>query len=199
LGEDACEFSLPAGFFFAGQFGEVGESLVDGGVEGSELRKQLVADTIASVDGIGVGGVGSPGLIAGSEERFDLAAAGREQGAKDSTGARGVDGDDGMDCGDAFCPGSTEELHEDGFGLVVEGVGREDRVGVAGGDEGAEKGVANLASGFFEGFAIFSGSGGDVGSVDVERDVELDAEILNEGEVGVGFGCLADAVVDVDG
>ncbi len=29
--------------------------------------------------------------------------------------------------------------------------------------------------------------------------VELNAEVLNEGEVGVGFGCFADAVMDVDG
>jgi hypothetical protein len=35
--------------------------------------------------------------------------------------------------------------------------------------------------------------------MDVQRNVELDAEILHEGEVGVGFGGFADVVVDVYG
>jgi hypothetical protein len=70
---------------------------------------------------------------------------------------------------------------------------------VAGGDEGTEEGVANLAGGLFQGFAVLSGAGWNVGSVHVKRDVELNAEVLNEGEVGVGFGCFADAVMDVDG
>lgn len=103
-----------------------------------------------------------------------------------------------MDGGDALGPGSAKKLHEDGLGLVVEGVGGEDGVGVAGGDEGTEEGVADLASSLFEGFSILGGAGWDVGAVNVERDVELNAEVLNEGEVGVGFRDFADAVVDVD-
>jgi hypothetical protein len=165
-----------------------------------------VTDAIAGVDDIGVGGVGSPRLIPGLEERLDFAAARREQRAQDSTGAsrclgagRGLHEDDGMDGGETFGPGSTEELHEDGLCLVVEGVGGEDGVGVAGRDEGTEEGVANLASGLFQGFAVFSGAGWNVGPVNVKSDAELNAEVLNEGEVGIGFGCFADAVVHVDG
>ena len=163
-----------------------------------------MADAVAGVGGVGVGGVGAPGLIAGLEEGLDLGAADGEEGAEDAAGSlRGIwgrlDEDDGVDGGEAFGPGSAEELHEDGLGLVVEGVGGEDGVGVAGGDEGAEEVVAGLAGGLFEGLAVFGGAGGDVGSVDVEGDVELDAEVLHEGEVGVGFGGFADAVVDVDG
>ena len=36
LGEDAGEFGLPAGLFFAGEFGEIGEGLVEGGILGAE-------------------------------------------------------------------------------------------------------------------------------------------------------------------
>jgi hypothetical protein len=132
LGEHASELGLPAGFFFAGEFSEIGEGLVDGGIEGAELRKQLVTDAVASVDDIGVRGVGSPALITGLEERLDLAAPCREQRSQDSTLAsgglrsRGVDGDDGMDSGETFRPGSAKELHEDSLCLVVEGVGGED-------------------------------------------------------------------------
>ncbi len=93
-----------------------------------------------------------------------------------------------MDGGEAFGPGSAEELHEDGLGLVVEGVGGEDGVGVAGGEEGAEEVVADVAGGFFDGLAVLGGAGGDVGVVEVEGNVELNAEVLDEGEVGVGFG-----------
>ena len=107
--------------------------------------------------------------------------------------------DDGVDGGKALGPGTAEELHEDGLGLVVEGVGGEDGVGVAGGDEGAEEVVADGAGGLFEGLAGLRSSGGDVDVMDVEGDVELDAEVLDEAKIGVGFGGGADAVVDVRG
>ncbi len=38
LGEEAAELELPAGFVFAGELGEVGEGLVEAGVEVAELR-----------------------------------------------------------------------------------------------------------------------------------------------------------------
>ena len=66
------------------------------------------------------------------EVGFDFGAAGVEEGAEDLSFC---EGDCGVDGAEAFGPGSAEELHEDGFGLVVEGVGGEDGVGVAGGEE----------------------------------------------------------------
>jgi hypothetical protein len=33
----------------------------------------------------------------------------------------------------------------------------------------------------------------------VKRNVELNAEVVDEGEVGIGFSCVANAVVDVNG
>jgi len=64
-------------------------------------------------------------------------------------------------------PGSAEELHKDGFCLVVEGVGGEDAVGVAGGEEGGEEFVAGVAGGFFDGLGIAVGAGLDEAGRDV--------------------------------
>ena len=83
LGEEAAEFGLPAGLFFAGEFGEVGEGLVEVGVVGAELGEELVADAVAGVGGVGVGGVVAPGLVEWIEEGLDVGAAGVEEGAED--------------------------------------------------------------------------------------------------------------------
>jgi hypothetical protein len=103
-----------------------------------------------------------------------------------------------MDAGEAFGPGSAEEFHEDGFGLVVEGVGGEDGVGVAGVEQGGEEFVAGVAGGFFDGFMFGDCSLLHVGLMEVEGDVEGDAEVFDELLVGVGL-FPAEVVVDVDG
>ena len=196
---------MPAGFFFAGEFGEVGEGLVKGGVEVAELGEKLVADAVAGEGGVGIGGVVSPGLVELAEVGLDLGAADAEQGTEDIARAGWgiVDQDDGVDAAESFSPGSAEELHEDGFGLVVEGMGGENGVGLAGGDERGKEVVADVACGFFDGFgaaclAGLSDAVGNAGLVDVERDVEAGAEVGDELLVGIGLGC-AEAVVDVDG
>jgi ribosomal protein S18 acetylase RimI-like enzyme len=103
-----------------------------------------------------------------------------------------------VDGAEALGPGAAKELHEDGLGLVVAGVGGEDGVGGAGGEELVEDLVAEGAGGLFEGLAGGGGVGGDVDAVEVEGDVEAAAEIGDEGLVGVGL-LGAEAVVDVDG
>ena len=154
-----------------------------------------MADFVAGVGGVGVGGVIAPGLVLLVEEGFDFGAAGVEERAEDLAVG---DLDDGVDGAEALGPGSAKELHEDGFGLVVEGVGGEDGVGVAGGDEGAEVVVADGAGGFFDGFVGAGDAVGNAGLVEGEGDVETGAEVGYELLVGVGFGA-AKAVVDVDG
>jgi hypothetical protein len=104
-----------------------------------------------------------------------------------------------VDGTEAIGPGSAEELHEDGFGLVVEGVCGEDGVGLAGGDEGVEEVVADGAGGFFDGFTCLGDAGRDVDAMKMERDVEAGAEGFDELAVGGGFFGGADAVVDVGG
>jgi hypothetical protein len=194
LREDAAEFGLPAGLFFAGEFGEVGEGLVQIWVVGAELGEEFVADLIASKGGVGVGGVFAPGLVDGVQEGFDFRAAGAKEGAEDFAFWQGNDGVDGAE---AFSPGAAEEFHEDGLGLVIEGVGGEDAVDVAGGEEVGEEVVPGIAGGFLDAFACGGDAFGDVGVVEVEGDAEADAEILDELLISVGF-FAAEVVVDVD-
>jgi hypothetical protein len=78
-------------------------------------------------------------------------------------------------------------------------MGSQDGVGMARSDEGAEKGITYLASSLFESFSVFGGSGRNVSTMDVEREVELDAKILDEGQVCVGLHGCSDAVMDMDG
>jgi hypothetical protein len=188
------EFGLPAGFFFPGEFGEVGEGLVERGILLAEDGEDGVADAVAGEGLVGVGRVFAPGLVYGFQEGFDLGATGLEEGAEDLASG---DGDDGVDGGEAFGPGAAEEFEEDGLGLVVEGVGGEDGVGVAGGDEGAEEIVADFAGGLFDGLAGGGDAGGDVSLVEVEGDVVSDAQVFDEALVSEGF-FAAEVVVYVD-
>jgi hypothetical protein len=108
-----------------------------------------------------------------------------------------------VDGTEAFGPCAAEELHEDGFGLVVESVSGEDAIGLAVGEEGREEVVAEIAGGLFDGLGVsgcagFGAAGGDAGLMDVKGDVEARAEVFDEALVGIGF-CAAKAVVDVNG
>ena len=96
LGGEAGGFSGQEGFFIAGQRRHVGKMLSELGVEGFELRQELVADAVAGEGGIGVGGVGAPGLAQGTEEGFDFGAGDGEEGTQDF--ALILD-DDGVDAG----------------------------------------------------------------------------------------------------
>jgi len=171
-----------------------------------------VTDAVAGIGGVGVGGVFAPGLIGLVEEGFDVGAAGIEEGPEDLSipasrlagdpglsGARAGDVDEGVDGAEALGPGAAEEFHEDGLGLIVEGVGGEDGVGLAGGDEGVEKVVADGAGSFFDGLAGLGDAGGNVGPVDVEGNVETGAEVFDKLLVSGGFFPGTDAVVDVGG
>jgi len=83
--------------------------------------------------------------------------------------------------------------------LIVEGVGGEDGVGFASGDERGEVVVADGARSLFDGLARLENAVGDAGVVDMEGDVEAFAEIADEVEIGVGLFRRANAVVDVGG
>jgi len=95
LGEEASEFGLPAGFFFAGKLREIGEGLIEVRIVGAELREKFVADFVAGEGGVGVGRVFAPGLVALFEEGFDVGAADVEEGAEDFSFCEGNDGVDG--------------------------------------------------------------------------------------------------------
>ena len=55
-----------------------------------------------------------------------------------------------VDAAEPLGPGSAQELHQDGLGLVVEGVGGEDGVGMAVGKELLEEVVAEVAGGLLQ-------------------------------------------------
>jgi len=154
-----------------------------------------VADFVASVCGVSVGGVVAPGLVELGEVGLDVGAVGVEEGAEDLSFC---ESDDGVDGAEALSPCAAEEFHDDGFGLVFGGVGGEDSVGVAGGEEGGEVLVADGAGGLFDGLACFGYAVGDAGLMEVEGDVVGEAEVFDEALVGVGF-FAAKAVMDVHG
>src|SRR5579859_4673525 len=72
------DLRLPPGFLVAGQFGHVGEMLADSGIGLVEFWKQLVAEAVAGVGRILVGGVFAPGLAEAGEVSLNLGASGGE-------------------------------------------------------------------------------------------------------------------------
>lgn len=102
-----------------------------------------------------------------------------------------------MDATEALRPGSAQELEENGLGLIVHGVGGEDGAGLAAAEEGVEDLVADVAGGLFERLPGSGGAGGNVGVMEVQREVEAGAQISDESSVGVGLRA-ADPVMDVD-
>ena len=87
--QDAAEFRLPARLVLARQLGQVGQRLVDGGVELPQQRQDAVADAVAREGVVGVRGVRAPALVAGFEEVDKIGAADSEQRAQNPAGALG--------------------------------------------------------------------------------------------------------------
>jgi hypothetical protein len=81
LREQAVEFDLPAGLFFAGELGEVAEGLVERWIFGAEQGQDVMADAIAGEGFVGVGGVVAPRLMELVEVGLDLGAADMEERA----------------------------------------------------------------------------------------------------------------------
>jgi hypothetical protein len=195
LREQLSDSPLPVGFIIAGEIGEVGQGLVDGGVELAEKRHELMADAVSCVDGLGVRGVLAPGLAGFFQESLDLRAADVEKRANDLAG---FDANDGVDGAKALGPGSAEKLEEDCLSLIIEGMGGQDRCSLARFQKRFEEGIAEVAGGLFDRLAGLLDAVGDAGVVDVEQDIEACAELLHEGKVSVGIGS-AKAVVDMGG
>ena len=107
-----------------------------------------------------------------------------QERSEDAATGDGVDRGDGAE---AFEPGSAEKLHQDGFGLVVEGVSGEDSIGVAPRDERSKGFIAQVAGSFFEGLFVGGGVGGGIDARDVEGNLQEVAEGLDESLVRVGF------------
>ncbi len=108
-------------------------------VPGFKLGQQFVANAIARESEMAIGGVLAPGLVAGVQPRFDFGAGGVEEGTDDA----GFEF--WMDAGEALSPRSAQELGENGFGLVVEGVGSGDCIYFARRDQLAKPCITQAA------------------------------------------------------
>ena len=192
---DPGQFGLPECFFVARQRGHVGQVGANLRIPSLKFREQLVADSVACEGRVAVGGVFAPSLAEAGQVRFDFGTCDGQHGAENEPIGKS---DDRMDAGEAFGPGAAEEFAEDGFGLIVQGVGGGDGVQTTRGQELSEPGVAQAASGFFDGFALLAGfrSGIDVAGVELEtqRRGEFSGEIL----VGVRVGS-AQPVMEMGG
>jgi hypothetical protein len=199
LRSETRDFPLPPGFFVKGKSSHVGEMLADPGVPLLELRQQLMAEAVASVGGVEVGGVFAPPLANFGEVRLDPRASDVQERTENA--ALG-EMDDGMDAGEAFRPRATQKFAENGFGLVVERMGGGYGVDFSGCHELAKPAVAESPGGFFYGFSGFAGFsipagfGGGIDPMSVEREVEGACEIGGKLLVQVGFR-LAQAVMEM--
>ena len=97
----------------------------------------------------------------------------------------GFDQQAGMDAAQPLGPGPAQQLHQDGLGLVVQGVRGEDGVGVAVGDELPEEVVAKVARSLLDGLGPAVGARvkdavWNAGVADVQRNFEAQAERLTK-------------------
>ncbi len=201
LRREAGDLGLPPGFFIPCQVGHVGEVLAEGGVPGFEQRQQLLADAVAREGKVTVGRVFAPDLVAFAQVGFDFGAGGAEKGAKDrATALRGLELR--MNARKTLGPCAAEELGENGFGLIVEGVRGchciDDCVGRTIEHELTEPRVPKATCGFFDGFAVRLGLGSGVDASVVKWNVELLSEVTGEGQVGIGF-VAAETVMEMGG
>jgi hypothetical protein len=87
-------------------------------------------------------------------------------------------------------------VSENGFGLIIGGVGYGDSGGVAAGDKLIEKGVPRAAPGVFEVSSVSFGVGGDIGAPGVEGEGVFRGEGGDKFLVGVGSSA-AELMIEV--
>ncbi len=90
-----------------------------------------------------------------------------------------------MDSGEAAGSGSAQQTQEDGFGLIVAGVGGGNAVESIGGGGALEKMVAGAASGGFDREMKPRGEGGDIFGFDGGVERQAGGELTNEGGIGL--------------
>jgi hypothetical protein len=155
-GGETGHFRLPPGLFVASELGHLDEEPAKLRIPIFELWKKLVTDSIAGEGEMAIGGVFAPGLVTSVKEGFDLPAAGLKERTENAALGKV---EDRIDPGETLGPCAAEELGKDGFGLIVEGVCRGDRVERGFAKELAEPGVAEPPRGAFDGI------GGQIASV----------------------------------
>jgi hypothetical protein len=196
------EFVVPVVLFGAGDLGEFGKIHRYGRIEFVlQERDEELADAVAGEMVIGVGGVFTPALVEIFEVLLEFTSAKNEERAKDFSAELAVvvfDGDEWVNAGESFEAGAADQSHENGFGLVVEGVSGEDCVDCVGfAEQVVKEAVAEFAGGGFDADVLFSSALPDVVAVAVKFQIVFAGEAGDELLVGVGFGA-AELVVEVD-
>ncbi len=102
---------------------------------------------------------------------------GAEIGRRSGRGRQVGEIEGAVDSGEAAGSGSAEQAEEDGFGLIVAGVGGGNAVEAMSGGGALEKSVAGAASGGFEREMKQRGEGGDILGFDGGVERELRGEL----------------------
>ena len=161
-----------------------------------EEGEGLVAEAVAGVAGILIGGVFAVGDVLFGKVAVDLGAPGMEKGSQEDKFLL-VDEKLALQLHPFESCGTTQEIEETGFGLVFGVMGEENTVAARGARGLGEKLMAGVPRGGFERVSFLFGAGGDVGFLQSEREVVVLGELLHE--EGVAFGFLAaELMVEMD-
>ncbi len=126
---------------------------------------------------------------------LDLSPRSGEQRAQDAALGKL---DHRMDAAQALGPGAAQELGQNGFGLVVAGVGGGHGLHLARSHELPEPAVAQAAGGLLDGFGVFLGRCPGIDPRLVEGQAKFGCKRAGKGQVAVGL-LAAQAVVQMGG
>jgi hypothetical protein len=181
----------------AGAFGEAEEGAVDGRVECSKGWEQLMADMVAGMSDVGVGGIAQWSDTGFGTDCDGLVAAHDEERTNQAVRAGSGNGSSGKHPADAADTAAPDDAQEDRFGLIVGGVAGDDAVSAfVFCDEGEEL-VAHAPGRLLEACVRVRGYAADVAFPGLAGDFERFAEAADEGQVTGRF--LSKLMIEVGG
>ncbi len=201
LGRDPVELALPPGLLVEGQLGHLGKMLAQARVPPLQDRQQFVTDAVTGEGEVPIRRVFAPRLAQCLEVGFNIVAPGGKQRTQNAALRKLHDGMDGRE---SLGPGTTQELGQNGLGLIVQGVGSGHRIHFARGHQPAKPAVAQTAGRFLDALGGFAcpgrglGFGGCVHAMLVKGQSEAGSEIARKSQVGIGLGA-AQSVMQMGG
>jgi len=183
--------------FFAEDFTSLPKGLADFAAEEFfDSGDDLVAEAIARVVEVEVGGVGAEEEILVMEKGEELSFPEIEKWASDLEGET-IDRAfrEATDASESGGAGATEKMEEDGFGLIVGVMSEEESGAISGVSDFGEELVAGVAGGGFDGLSGLGGEGGDVLAGGDVGEVEIFGEIGDE--LGIVVAVRSQGVIEV--